>query len=72
MAKMLPFEEKIQCPPDNILREVPGRPKSADVRSREHLTQEEVWALKKAAGNIGREVKEPVGVAQIADPGIYA
>ena len=54
MAKILPFEEMIQCPPDNILRKVPVRPKNLDVRSREHLTLEEVNALMKAAGNIGR------------------
>ncbi|RLA53631.1 MAG: integrase [Gammaproteobacteria bacterium] len=54
MAKILPFKEKIQCPPDNILRKVPSRPKNLDVRSREYLTLEEVNALMKAAGNIGR------------------
>ena len=56
MAKILPFEEKIQCPPDNILRKVPTRPKNLDVRSREHLTEGEVTALMKAAGNMGRHL----------------
>ncbi len=54
MAKILPFKDKTQCPPDNILRKVPRRPKNSDVRSREHLTEDEVNALMKAAGNIGR------------------
>jgi len=36
------------------LRKVPGRPKNADVRSREYLTLEEVGTLMKAAGNVGR------------------
>ena len=54
MAKILPFEEKTQCPPDNILRKVSGRPKNEDVRSREHLTLEEVQALMKAAGSMGQ------------------
>ena len=54
MAKILPFEDKIQCPPNNILRKVPGRPKNIDVRSREHLTEDEVETLKVAAGDIGR------------------
>lgn len=54
MAKILPFEDKIQCPPDNILRKVRGRPKNLDVRSREHLTLDEVKSLMNAAGDIGR------------------
>ncbi len=54
MAKILPFEDKIQCTPSNILRRVPGRPKNLDVRSREYLTLEEVKDLMKAAGDIGR------------------
>jgi integrase len=54
MAKILTFEGKQTGPPDNILRKVPGRPKNTDVRSREYLTLEEVNALMKAAGNIGR------------------
>jgi type 1 fimbriae regulatory protein FimE len=36
------------------LRKVPGRPRNVDVRSREYLTLDEIQALMKAAGNIGR------------------
>lgn len=54
MAEILAFEGKQKSAPDNVLRKVPGRPKNTDVRSREHLTLEEVQALMKAAGNIGR------------------
>jgi integrase len=54
MAKILPFESEKPIPPDNILRKVPGRPRNADVRSREYLTLDEIQALMKAAGNIGR------------------
>jgi len=54
VAKILPFEDKIQCPPDDVLRKVLGRPTNAERRSREHLTLEEVQALMKAAGNTGR------------------
>lgn len=54
MATVLAFEGKQPSPSDNILRKVPGRPKNADVRSREYLTLEEVGSLMKAAGNVGR------------------
>jgi integrase len=54
MAKILTFESKQTSSPDNILRKVPGRTKNSDVRSREYLTQDEVEALMKAAGNTGR------------------
>ncbi len=54
VAKILAFEGKQPSPPDNILRKVPGRPKNADVRRREHLTPDEVESLMKAAGSIGR------------------
>ena len=54
MAEILPFKKNIQCPPDNILRKVPRRPKNSDVRSREHLTLDEVNTLMKTAGSIGR------------------
>ena len=54
MAKILPFEAKKTDTPANILRKVPGRPKNLDVRSREHLTLDEVKNLMKAAGDIGR------------------
>jgi type 1 fimbriae regulatory protein FimB/type 1 fimbriae regulatory protein FimE len=40
--------------PTNILWKVPCRPKNRDVRSREHLLPDEVDALMKAAGNVGR------------------
>jgi len=51
MADILPFELKIKSTPDNILRKVPGRPKNLEVRSREHLTEDEVkriWFRDKA------------------------
>jgi integrase len=54
MAKILPFEIEKPSPSNNILRKVPGRTKNSDVRSREYLTQDEVEALMKAAGNTGR------------------
>ena len=54
MAKKLAFDGKQTDSPDNILRKVPGRPKNTDVRSREHLTLDEVEALMQSAGNIGR------------------
>ena len=54
MAKILAFEGKKNSSPDNILRKVPVRPKNAEVRSREHLTLDEVEALMKAAGKVGR------------------
>ena len=54
MAKILPFKGEVQCPPDNILRKVQGRPKNATVRSREFLALDEVESLMKAAGNTGR------------------
>ena len=54
MAKILAFNGKQTDSPDNILRKVPGRPKNTDVRSREHLTLDEVEALMQSAGNIGR------------------
>ena len=54
MAKILPFEGKQTDTPDNILRKVPGRSKNAEVRRREYLTPEEVSALIKAAGSVGR------------------
>jgi integrase len=54
MLKILAFEGNQQSPPDNILRKVQGRPTNAERRSREHLTLEEVQALMKAAGEVGR------------------
>ena len=54
MAKILAFDGTQTDAPDNILRKVPGRPKNSDVRSREYLSLNEVEALMKAAGSIGR------------------
>lgn len=54
MAKILVFDGKQTDLPDNILRKVPGRSKNATVRSREFLALDEVEALMRAAGNIGR------------------
>lgn len=54
MAKILPFEGKKTSSSDYILRKVSGRPRNLDVRSREYLTIEEVEALIKAAGSLGR------------------
>ena len=54
MAKILAFESKKSSSPDNILRKVPVRPKNSEVRSREYLTLDEVEALMKAAGSVGR------------------
>lgn len=54
MTKILAFEGKPSSPSHNILRKVPGRPKNKDVRSREYLTLDEVEALMKAAGSVGR------------------
>jgi integrase len=54
MAKILTFEGKQTSSPDNILRKFPGRPKNTEVRSREYLTQEEIEALMKGAGSVGR------------------
>lgn len=54
MAKILAFEGKKTGSPNNVLRKVPGRPKNGDVRSREYLTLDEVEALIKAAGSLGR------------------
>jgi len=59
MAKILAFEDKKTIPPDNILRKVPGRPRNNEVRSREHLTLNEVEGLMKAAGNTGRHTESP-------------
>ena len=54
MAKILAFEDRKLKASNDILRKVPGRPKNAEVRSREYLTLEEVEALMQAAGNTGR------------------
>ena len=54
MAKVVAFKGTQQGAPNNILRKVPSRPKNRDVRSREHLLPDEVDALMKAAGQVGR------------------
>ena len=55
MADILKLKTDERASPSNVLRKVPpGRPKNADVRSREHLLPDEVEALMKAAGRVGR------------------
>ena len=54
MAKVVAFSGAKTAAPDNILRNVPFRPKNRDVRSREHLLPDEVDALMNAAGKVGR------------------
>ena len=54
MSKVVAFKGARKVAPANILRKVPGRPKNRDVRSREHLLPDEVDALIKAAGRVGR------------------
>ena len=54
MAKVVALRGKEKVAADNVLRKVPTRPKNRDVRSREHLLPDEVDALMKAAGNVGR------------------
>ncbi len=56
MSKIVAFRGAQKAAPSNVLRKVPGRPKNRDVRSREYLTAEEVDALMKSAGKIGRHV----------------
>ena len=54
MTKVVAFKGKETNTPDNVLRKVPSRPKNLDVRSREYLLPDEVEALMKAAGQVGR------------------
>lgn len=54
MTNVLAFRGSQSTPPANILRKAPGRPKNAEVRSREYLTIDEIESLMKAAGNVGR------------------
>lgn len=54
MSKVVAFKGAKKAAPDNELRNVPSRPKNRDVRSREHLLSDEVDALMKAAGQVGR------------------
>lgn len=54
MSKVVALRGREKAAPDNILRKVPSRPKNRDVRSREHLLPDEVEALMKAAGQVGR------------------
>ena len=54
MAKVVAFRGKNSDAPDNVMRKVPSRRKNREVRSREHLLPDEVDALMKAAGQVGR------------------
>jgi len=54
MAKVVALRGREKSAPDNELRKVPSRPKNQEVRSREHLLPDEIEALMKAAGNVGR------------------
>ena len=54
MAKVVAFRGAKKVAPIVELRKVPTRPKNRDVRSREHLLPDEVDALMKAAGQVGR------------------
>jgi len=54
MAKVVALRGKDKSAPNNILRNVPSRPRNQDVRSREHLLPDEVNALMKAAGRVDR------------------
>ena len=54
MGKIVALRSEKQQSPSNILRKVPTRPKNGDVRSREFLLSDEVEALMKAAGSVGR------------------
>lgn len=54
MSKIVAFRGAETAAPANVLRKVPSRPKNRDVRSREHLLLDEVDALMKAAGKVGR------------------
>jgi hypothetical protein len=49
VAKVLAFEGNKQNPSDNMIRKVPGRPRCAEVRRREHLTADKVKSLMMAA-----------------------
>lgn len=54
MTKVVAFRGKKVAAPDSVMRKVPTRPKNRDVRSREYLLLDEVDALMKAAGQVGR------------------
>ena len=54
MAKVVALRGKQKRTSNNVLRKVPSRPKNREVRSREHLLPDEVDALMRAAGQIGR------------------
>ena len=54
MAKVVALRGMSQTVSENVLRKVPSRPKNRDVRSREYLLPDEVDALMKAAGQVGR------------------
>ena len=54
MTKVVALKGSARNVSGNILRKVPIRPKNQAVRSREHLLPDEVDALIKAAGELGR------------------
>jgi type 1 fimbriae regulatory protein FimB/type 1 fimbriae regulatory protein FimE len=54
VSKVVAFRGVKKAAPDNIFRKVPRRWKNRAVRSREHLLPNEVEALMKAAGQVGR------------------
>jgi len=54
MSNVVAFRGKGKVAPDSILRKVPSRPKNQEVRSREYVLPDEVEALMRAAGNVGR------------------
>jgi len=54
MAKVVALRGRKKSAPNNELRKVPSRPKNREVRSREYLLPNEVDALMKAAGSVGR------------------
>ena len=54
MAKVVALKRAKQGAPKPILRKVPSRPKNQAVRSREYVRPDEVEALMRAAGNVGR------------------
>ena len=54
MARVVALRGIEKAAPDNVLRKVLSRPKNSEVRSREYLLPDEVDALMRAAGNVGR------------------
>lgn len=55
MAKVVPLRDRSSKSSTSVLRKVPpGRPPNRHVRTREYLREDEVKALMKAAGAVGR------------------